>query len=334
MKYEETAKIGERIDNANTILIVQADNPDADSLGSALALEEILGDRGKTPLLYCGVDIPSYLKYLAGWDRITNELPPKFDLSIIVDASTYSLFEQLEKNGQMSVLRSKPAIILDHHEIVEKPLDFAAVSIIDANAASAGEIIFHVATQLEWPINTRAADHLMSSILGDTQGLTNDRTAAATYRVMADLTDIGANRALLEELRRDFSRMPESVFRYKAELIQRMEFAADGRIAHVMVPQDEINEYSPFYNPAVLVQFDSLQVEGVELSVVFKTYDNGKITGKLRANARAPIAAKLADHFGGGGHPHSAGFKIEDGRKFEEVKAECLRKATELLQEI
>ena len=36
------------IDNATNIVIIQAENPDGDSVGSALALEEILSDIGKS----------------------------------------------------------------------------------------------------------------------------------------------------------------------------------------------------------------------------------------------------------------------------------------------
>lgn len=76
------------ISAANKILVIQADNPDSDSLGSALALESILGEQGKYVWMYCGVDIPMYLRYFSGWDRVTAELPSEFDLSIIVDTSS------------------------------------------------------------------------------------------------------------------------------------------------------------------------------------------------------------------------------------------------------
>src|ERR1039458_5513962 len=82
MTYPEAAKIKELVDTASKIIIIQADNPDADSLGSALALEHILGDLGKEPLLYSAVDMPGYLRYMSGWDRVSKDLPPKFDLSI------------------------------------------------------------------------------------------------------------------------------------------------------------------------------------------------------------------------------------------------------------
>src|SRR6187402_3005003 len=104
-------KITELVTTAQKIVVVQADNPDADSLGSALALEHILGDLGKDISLYCGVDVPTYLRYLDGWDRVVSELPNNFDLSIIVDASTYMLFDQLEKAGQIGWLKSKPSIV-------------------------------------------------------------------------------------------------------------------------------------------------------------------------------------------------------------------------------
>ena len=49
-------------------------------------------------------------------------------------------------------------------------------------------------------------------------------------------------------------------------------------------------------------------VEGVELAVAIKTYPDGKLTGKLRANI--PIAEQVAGYFGGGGHVYASGFRI------------------------
>lgn len=324
-------KIKQLVGDAQKIVVLQADNPDADSLGSSLALEHILGDLGKSVYLYCGVDVPTYLRYLSGWDRVLNELPSTFDLSIIVDASTYTLFDQLEKAGRWGWVKGKPNIVLDHHSAVDKAIDFAAVSIVDDSVASTGELIFQLSNKLSWSINTEAAEHLMTSILGDTQGLMNDLTKPGTYRTMADLMELGANRTRLEEQRREFSKMPEVIFHYKGELLQRTEVVGDGAIAIVTIPQAEINEYSPLYNPAPLIQFDMLQIQGVRLALVFKHYDGGRVTAAIRANNGAPIAGELAVHMGGGGHDYASGFKIEDGRSFDEIKTECLRYGQELL---
>lgn len=322
-------KFTEIISVAQHVVVVQADNPDADSLGSALALEHILGDLGKTVTLYCGVDVPTYLRYLPGWDRVVKELPKQFDASIIVDASTYTLLEQLHKTGQLPWLKSKPAIVLDHHKIVEKNLDFAAVSIVDADCSSTGELIYRSAKEQAWQVSSEAGLFLMASILGDTQGLTNDLTKANTYRVMAELTDLGVNRPALEELRREASKMPQIIYNYKGALLSRTAFTSNGKVAYLTVPQPEINEYSPLYNPAALVQFDMLQTQDVVLSIVFKTYDDGHVTAALRSNA--PVAAQLAEYMGGGGHEYASGFKTEPNQDFQAVIARCLAKADELV---
>lgn len=319
---------------AQRILIIQADNPDADSLGSALALEHILGDMGKDVALYCGVHIPDYLHYLPGWGRIVSDVPSNFDLSIIVDASTYILLEKLEASGHFGWVKSRPCIVLDHHASVEKPLDFAAAMHVVPEAASTGELIFELAAESNWTINSEAAELIMTSILGDTQGLTNELTTAKTYRTMAALTDLGANRPALEEARREYGKMLPKIYAYKAKLIQSTKFAAEGRIAHVTIGQADLNEFSPLYNPVPLIQPDMLQVKEIALSIVFKAYDDGRVTGAIRTNNAYPIAGKLAEAMGGGGHAHASGFKITDGRPLNEIKSECLAKATALIDEI
>jgi phosphoesterase RecJ-like protein len=336
-QYPEAQAIADIIAAAQTIVIMQADNPDADSLGSALALEHILGDLGKTPVLYCGVEIPTYLRYLEGWDRVTQELPRSFDATVIVDASTQTLFEKLAGSGQQGWAAAKPCIVLDHHAEVSNPIPFATVTLNDHHRSSTGELIHSLAVQLEWPTSLAAQVNMMTAILGDTQGLSNQLTGPATYRAMADMTEAGVDRAVLEERRREANRMAPTIYSYKARLILRTEFLADGRMALVGIPQQEITEFSPLYNPGPLIQPDMLQTAGVRVSVVLKHYDDGKVTAAIRCNHGAPVAARLAEHFGGGGHAYASGFKIGPGAKarpFNEIKSECIAFTTALLDEL
>lgn len=332
--YDQAELIKKILDEASNIVIVQADNPDADSLGSALALEHILGDLGKEPYLYCGVDMPGYLRYMGGWDRVQADLPRQFDASIIVDASTLTLLEKLEASGQRGWLANKPCIVLDHHETVENDIPFATVTINDHKRASTGELVYLLAKQLGWPLTTVAREFITSSILGDTQGLTNQLASSETYRILAEFIDNGVDRPALEEKRREYGKMPPEIYSYKADLIKRTEFAAGGRIASVVIPQPEINKFSPMYNPAPLIQGDMLQTSGVEVSIVFKTYADGRVTGAIRCNATAPVGAALAKHLGGGGHAFASGFKDTSGRQFDDIKKETIAYAIELLDKL
>ena len=327
---KQLQKLQKLVELAQHIVVVQADNPDGDSLGSALALEHILGDLGKQVTLYCGVDMPGYLHYLTGWDRVERQLPNKFDASIIVDASTLSLLEKLQSSGELGWLAVKPCAVLDHHEKVENIVPFAQVMINEFTRSSTGEVIFRLAEQLNWPVSAAAGEGIMTAILGDTQGLSNQLASADTYRVMAELVELGVDRPALEERRRELSKMPAAIYTYKGTLLQRTEFHDDGRIAVIAIPQAEINEFSPLYNPGPLVQGDMLQTIGVQVAIVLKHYADSKVTGAIRCNPGYGIGAELAEHLGGGGHAYASGFKVT-GHNYSDVKADCLGYCRELL---
>jgi bifunctional oligoribonuclease and PAP phosphatase NrnA len=327
-------QIKEILAAAQKIVILQADNPDADSLGSALALEALLAEQGKDTYLYCAVDMPDYLKYLEGWSRVNKDLPAQFDASIIVDASTLDLFERLRESSNIPWLAAKPNIVLDHHAETANDISFATVLRNDHEASSTAEVIYLLAKELGWQLPKDALPYILTGILGDTQGLSNQLTRAETYHIVGELVEQGVDRPALEELRRASSKMPEQIFRYKARLIERTELFADGRIAFVSVPHDEIMTYSPLYNPGPLIQSDMLQIAGVLVGIVCKLYDNGRVTGMIRCNPGGGIGSELAAALGGGGHAYAAGFKVQDGRPFNEIKAECIAKATELLDNL
>ena len=138
----EIEKIKATINRAKDILIIQADNPDGDSLGSALALEQILADLGKNPNLYCGVEIPHYIRFLSGWDRVSKDITHKIDASIIVDTSARLLLEQLEQSSAKPWVAAKPVIVIDHHVNVTCDIDYATVVCNAPHFVSTGELIY------------------------------------------------------------------------------------------------------------------------------------------------------------------------------------------------
>jgi len=149
--YPEATQIKELVDKANSVVVIQADNPDGDSLASALALEQILADIGKQTCLYCGVAMPDYLKHLPGWDRVNKEMPSHFDLTIIVDTSANTLLEKLNQSQYRSWVASKPCIVLDHHADVDCDIPYATIVINDTKAVATGELIYNLSAQLGWP---------------------------------------------------------------------------------------------------------------------------------------------------------------------------------------
>lgn len=308
--------VKDRVSEAQKIVIIQPENPDGDSLASSLVLEEMLGDLGKEVSLFCPIEMPKYLRYIDGWDRVTGEWTGSYDLAVIVDTAAESLLlKALETPGVRHFLESHPVIVLDHHgeldeEEPSNDLPFPHDFILSSDAASTSELIYDIAKELNWPINEQAATNIYISIAADTLGMTTGSATAKTFKTVAEAVELGAKPFEVETKRREFMKKPADILEYKAELIKRIEYHLDGKLATVHIPWEDIQEYSDRYNPSVLVLDEMRLVEGVEVACAIKTYPDGKLTGKLRCNT--PVAADVAGYFGGGGHAYAAGFKVNE----------------------
>jgi phosphoesterase RecJ-like protein len=324
--------IQKHVDAAKHIVVLQADNPDGDSIGSALALEAIFTELGKTVTLCCAVDMPAHLRYLEGWDRVTKEIPQQFDMSIVVDTSTESLFEYYEKQQSFSWIKAKPVVVIDHH-VETEGLSYATET-FNLDAVATSEIIHDIAVQLGWPLPVDACEFMAISIMSDSMGLVTEATTAHSIEVVADLVKRGVSLAKLENARRELMRKEKVLVPYKGKLLQRVHFDETGRIASVTIPWEEIEEFSPLYNPSMLVIDDMRLTVGVDVAIAYKVYKDGKITAKIRCNYGRPIASDLGAFFGGGGHPYASGFKIMERKSLSELHSQVVIKANELLDKL
>ncbi len=333
--YPEADQIRQLVEAATSVLIIQPDNPDGDSLGSSLGLEQIMAALGKDTYMVCGTGLPNYLQYIPGWDRVETDLPAKFDLSIIVDTSSLSLLENLTKHIGIAALKSKPCIVLDHHK-TESAIDFSTVKLNVPQAAATAEVIYELCRQLDWEIPLSGKNALAAAILADSLGLTADSTTARTVHVIGELVEGGVSLSGLENARRDMIRKSPDLVHYKGRLLERIEYYDEDRVAILVIPWPEIEQYSPLYNPSVLALDDMRLTTNTIVAIALKLYPDGKTTAKIRSNYGFPIAAKLAESFGGGGHDYASGFKLTgyDQTDLDKLKSDIVKRTREMLDEI
>lgn len=322
-------KLKSSIDQASRIVVIQAENPDGDSLGSALALEEVLSDQGKQVSLYCPVDIPKYIRYLEGWSRVTNEFNFKADLAVIVDTASEVLLSKLLNDPAIrKFLYDKPVIVIDHHHDTQPDLQFSHQLVLE-QAVSTSEELCKVFNKLGWNVNSQAAENLLAGIMSDSLGLTTPNTTAETYETAAELVKLGATPSKIDEARRELMKKSPEILAYKGRLIERVEYHLDGSLATVHIPWEEIKEYSDQYNPNVLILEEMRLVTDVKVAVAIKTYPDGKLTGKVRSSV--PVAEKIAGFFGGGGHPYASGFRVYED--YDKILGELVKATDDILKD-
>lgn len=327
MKINYT-KVYNTIVDAKKITVIQAENPDGDSMASSAAIEALFPDIKVE--MFCLVDIPPHLHYIDGWDRVTNKLSVDSDLYIIVDTSSNDLLEKTLELPESSVLRKKDVIVFDHHP-TESSLSFKTIPAINEKASSTSQVIYELVKDNNHEISVDAGEKIIQSLLADSRGLTNNAVTIPGLEMLVDLVRQGVSLPELEQKRVALQKKSQRITAYKAKLLERIEYFLDGRLAIVIVPWREIEEYSYEYNPAVLVIGEMQQVTDVEVAIVFKTYPDKKITAKIRSNINSPICKDLAEHFGAGGHPNASGLKVYKD-DFSKFKDEVISKVEELLK--
>ncbi len=324
------------IETSEHILVIQAENPDGDSVASALALENLISDNypDKRVTMFCNLTVPAHLRYLKGHDRVVQDFPKDFDLAILVDCAEEVLIEKTLRNPDSARLHKVPVLILDHHQD-KINMPFETVNLIDETAVSTGAVIFNLAKKDGLKVSKDTAVFILASILSDTLGLSLDFVQADDFRMVAELTDLGASMSEIDQQRRELNKRPQFITQYKAELLGRVEYLLDGRLAYVHIPWEEIEKYSGIYNPPILVFEDMRLTEGVQVVMAVKSYKNGKMTAKIRTNPGYEVAGAVAAKFDCGGHPGSAGCKVEPGMySYEEFKNElvkCTREELDIL---
>ncbi len=320
------------LNDKTKLCIIQAENPDGDSLGSAIALDYLITsiNPDATVSLYCPVDIPKYLRYFTDWSRIENDFDWRADGYIIVDTASSTLLSKLlDDPAIQNKLNTVPTFVLDHHE-TENDLSFPHSSIIEPLPACC-DLIYKIIKDQNLNITPDVAKSLIYGISSDTLGLTSASTSPDTFRHVADLLETAnLNIADLEEARREFMKKSPRILDYKADLIKRIDYSLDNCLATVHIPWEDIEQFSDEYNPNVLILEELRLVEGVKVAVAVKTYPDGKLTGKIRTSI--PIAEQIAGFYGGGGHPYAAGFRTYD-ISYEDVIRDLVSIVPRLIQE-
>lgn len=332
MNYEPALNL---VASNQKFLIVQAGNPDGDSLASALAFEQILGQMGKDCQLYCNIDVPTNLKYIPGWDRVTAEIDTNFDAAIVVDASTPALLNAL-RSEHGDVFKDKPLMVVDHHQ-TEDSLE-CDVAIIDPKAISTGQLIYNLAQNCKWPIDTTTGELIAIGILSDSLGLTSqglDHNPEPIH-ILGQLVDIGVSLADINSRRLDSLKISLAIMQLKTALAQNVQTHYNGQIVSLDVDQATNKDFAGNYNPTVILD-EYRYVEGVEIGLGFKTYGNlgqiNKITVRIRCYGQKTIARDLAEAFGGGGHIYASGAKWEGSNlDFSHIKQQVIDKAIQLLE--
>lgn len=303
----------------DNFLVLTHMRPDADTLGSALALVTTLQSVGKTARAVCS-------------DPVPNAKVPLFDgYTFADDGSPYSYVVSVDVAdtmllGKYSDMSGKIDLMIDHH-VLRCPLA-ENVCVINTAAACA-EIIYDICRLICFENGTdltdRAAAYLYAGLSADTGGFKFANVTPRTHMIAALLLNYKINSVEINETLHIIK--PEAQIRAEAFVASNMKRVMQGKIASVLLTLADKEALG--CSDELLGEIVDIprSVEGVDIAVSLREIEPGAYKVSLRS--RISDVSEIAAVFGGGGHTKAAGCTVfsDDPEKARAMLvAEC-RKA-------
>ncbi len=303
-------------------LIISHMNPDGDSVGSALALWITLNSLGKKAYVTTIDPVPVKYRFLPSWEEVKEwqkVQPRDYGGVIILDSSDLRRIEPL-----MGIALSQKMINIDHHITNEK---FGQYNHIDSEAGSVGEIIYDLLRKMQVEISKEAAVCLYTAINTDTGSFRYANTSPRTHRTAAALLELGVQPA--EVTRHIYENTSREATLLIKEALSTLEFDCGGQVAHITVTREMLERTGAKEEDTEGLVNYTRNIQGVEIGIFFKEICDQKVRVGFRSQ-RIDVS-RLAEIYGGGGHPRAAGCQLE--KALPEARLEVLGSARKFLTE-
>lgn len=295
----------------NGIVITTHHKPDADALGSSLALYHLLKDQGHEVTVITPTDYPFFLTWMPGEESVINFEERPSDAAFIVEhaAIIFCLdFNDLSRINELGnlVAASKARIVnVDHHR---DPKSFAHLKYSTLETSSTCELIYRLADQCGWlkdGLSAEIASCIYVGIMTDTGSFRFNSTSALTHRITAHLIEAGTNASRIHELINDNF----SLNRYRMMgyiLYEKLEILPQYRTALVYLTREELKKFDVQTGDTEGFVNFGLGIKGIVLSVLI--IDRTKIVKmSFRSKGTFPCNEMAAKYFDGGGHLNASG---------------------------
>ncbi|WP_028610991.1 DHH family phosphoesterase [Paenibacillus harenae] len=293
------------IKDANQILVVSHVQPDGDAISSTVAVGWLLQKLGKSAVLINEDELPSRLNYLHLFDAIIHYklAPPeqKFDAVIAVDCADFTRIGEVAG----SFASEAKLLNIDHHPTNNA---FGSVNVIQAEAAATVEILFDLIERAGVALDLDCATAIYTGLLTDTGGFRYSNTSPRVMEIASRLLAVGvAGNELADHL---LEKMTLAKLKLLQMALNRLTFSDNLEIGWVYIGKEDLRETGAVSEDLEGIVNYALNVDGVQVGILFKESDDGSVKASLRSAGKANVAA-IAQTFGGGGHVRAAGCRME-----------------------
>ncbi len=292
------------IESAETFVITAHTRPDADAIGSILALARGLRVLEKSVVVLSEDGVPDTCTWLPDVDKVQRETSDRgFDVGIICDCNSAG---RCGTSGEVAT-SAKSLLIIDHHKPGDSDCE-PTLFLGDSSSASTAELVFELLHGLSIFIDTETAELLMAGIVGDTGGFRFSNVNAQTLEFASRLVALGASPSRASREIYENRSMANTKLLGVALLAIQTEL--EGRLAWSQVAKEDFARFNATDADTDSIVNHVRAIKGADVGVLFRELDEKVTRVSLRSWGKVDVNA-IANTFGGGGHVAAAGITIE-----------------------
>ena len=292
----------EAIKRNEEFLVLTHLNPDGDGVGSLVALGRVLTALGKSCDLLSPGEIPPEYRFLANTGEIASSIPSqkRWDVVFLLDMPCVA---RLPSALSGEIPACDILVNIDHHR---GNSICGTLNWIDAQASSVGEMLYRLFEKAGYPLSSDVATALYTAILTDTGSFRFPNVTPSALTVAARLLERGADAAAIAD--RVYASRSLRRYRLLEEALATLQTCCSNRAAFMWVTQDMLNKVGGCMGDTADFENFPRTLGGVEIAILFKQKpDCQTVRVSLRSRRRLYDVSRVAESFGGGGHPGAAG---------------------------
>lgn len=310
-----------RLRASSRIILTTHITPDADGLGSALALLRVLAAMGKSAKLVNCSTAPREMQFLFRRGEFHVYEKGRHDPEIqSADAIVATDIGGTKRLGRMEpAIRAAPGakIVIDHHLYQNDLFDLPYIVM---TASSSAELTYDLIRTLGVPVTPDVAEPLYCGLVADTGSFAFEATSPKAHHLAADLVEAGAKpQKLWRQLNCQKSLLKMKVL---GALLAALESDPNGRIVWCRIDLEFLQRHGIEARDSFEIVNYFLYIKGVEVGALFMQLGSDKTKVSLRSAGKIDVCS-IAQAHGGGGHRFAAGCTI-DGLTFDQAIQEVL----------
>jgi phosphoesterase RecJ-like protein len=335
------ASLVARLTAARSVMILSHEKPDGDAIGSCAMVAralDALGITSETWLLGAVADSLRSLIPDLSVRSIPGDLPgEEHDLIVLVDTGAWS---QLAPMADFLREHRERIIGIDHHARGD---DVAGERVVDTTCGSCTQVLVPLIDAMGVSLTHGAdedgrysiAEAAMVGLGTDTGWFRYDNCGAEGLKLAARLVEAGANKNRLTRVIEDNDRPQRIMMAGRA--MSSARFADDDRSVVMSLSLEDFKTTGAVAEELAGLVNHPMSIGSIEVSVLITQTEASRVKmsfrskpPKMKGSTRFVDVNELAACFGGGGHVHAAGARLDES--LEDARTQVSAAITEALQ--